>query len=373
VVVAYTEPASPATAAGVALIRGARVLEVDGVDVTDTDDQAGIRILNAGLSPADVGETHEFTVLDPGAAAPRTISMTSAIVQQDPVPIVDWFDTPTGRVGYLLFSSHIGTAEVALIDAVTALDAAGADNSGVDDLILDVRYNGGGYLYIASQLAYMIAGQTATAGKTFEQTRFNDKHPDRNPVTGDTLAPVPFIDEALGFVEPIRGEPLPSLDLERVFVLTGPGTCSASESIINALNGVGIEVIQIGATTCGKPYGFYPTDNCGTTYFSIQFQGINDAGFGDYADGFSPPGAAGPASTFLAGCPIADDYDHQLGSPDEGRVAAAMYYRDFLECPTPASAGAGVALKPGIGANVDPTELIRPPTATMRWLDGPSR
>ena len=55
-----------------------------------------------------------------------------------------------------------------------------------------------------------------------------------------------------------------------------------------------MQVVQIGATTCGKPYGFYPTDNCGTTYFTIQFRGVNAAGFGDYPDGFSgePPAPA---------------------------------------------------------------------------------
>ncbi len=67
-----------------------------------------------------------------------------------------------------------------------------------------------------------------------------------------------------------------------MFVLTGPNTCSASESIINALQGVDVEVIQIGSTTCGKPYGFYPQDNCGTTYFSVEFKGVNAKGFGDY-------------------------------------------------------------------------------------------
>ena len=58
-------------------------------------------------------------------------------------------------------------------------------------------------------------------------------------------------------------------------VLTGPDTCSASESVINGLRGVDVEVNLIGGPTCGKPYGFYPQDNCGTTYFAIQFQGVN--------------------------------------------------------------------------------------------------
>jgi hypothetical protein len=47
--------------------------------------------------------------------------------------------------------------------------------------------------------------------------------------------------------------------------------------LYDGLRGVGVEVIQIGTTTCGKPYGFYPFDNCGTTYFSVQFKGVNDA------------------------------------------------------------------------------------------------
>jgi hypothetical protein len=45
---------------------------------------------------------------------------------------------------------------------------------------------------------------------------------------------------------------------------------------------------RIGSTTCGKPYGFHATDNCGTTYLSIQFQSVNAKGFGVYPDGFTP-------------------------------------------------------------------------------------
>ena len=58
------------------------------------------------------------------------------------------------------------------------------------------------------------------------------------------------------------------------------------------LRGIDIEVIQIGSTTCGKPYGFYGLDNCGTTYFTVQFRGVNAKGYGDYSDGFSPSNLA---------------------------------------------------------------------------------
>ena len=148
--------------------------------------------------------------------------------------------------------------------------------------MLDLRYNGGGCLYIASEVAYMIAGSAPTAGQDFERLQFNDKHRSINPVTGSALTPMPFFNGSS------TGQALPTLNLPRVFVLTGSMTCSASESIINGLRGVNVQVIQIGSTTCGKPYGFYPDDNCGTTYFTIQFQGVNDAGFGSYGDGFTP-------------------------------------------------------------------------------------
>jgi hypothetical protein len=111
---------------------------------------------------------------------------------------------------------------------------------------------------------------------------------------------LPFHSEAQGFTTPF-GQSLPTLNLPRVFVLTGPDTCSASESVINSLQGVDVEVIQIGTTTCGKPYGFYPEDNCGTTYFTIEFQGVNAKGFGDYTDGFSPGGTGAPSGATTTG------------------------------------------------------------------------
>ena len=88
-------------------------------------------------------------------------------------------------------------------------------------------------------------------------------------MTGDAIVPTPFHNRSLGFDPTLPvNTPLPTLNLSRVYVITGSGTCSASESVINSLRGVGVTVYQIGSTTCGKPYGFYPTDNCGTTYFT---------------------------------------------------------------------------------------------------------
>lgn len=355
--IAYTEPNSPATNLAEPLARGAQILAIDGVDINDGT-QAGVDTLNAGLYPAAVGEQHTFTVQDLGSATTRTVTLAAANITSAPVQNTQVVSTPSGEIGYMTFNDHIATAEQALIDAVNTLNAHDGGN-GIDDLVLDLRYNGGGFLAIASELAYMIAGPVPTAGMTFDKLTFNDKHPVTNPVTGAPLGPTPFYDEAIG--SPFNGTPgqaLPTLDLPRVYVLTGGGTCSASEAIINGLRGVGVEVVQIGSTTCGKPYGFYPTDNCGTTYFTIQFRGENATGFGDYSDGFSPENTAGTAGVAVPGCSVADDFTKQLGDPTEDRFAAALQYRENETCPT--ASGVVTGELPIPGPSVDELEPVVP-------------
>jgi hypothetical protein len=333
VMVAYTEPNTVATMAPANLTRGAEVMTVDGVDVVNASGSANVATLNAGLFPSSAGASHTFSILDAGATTPRTITMVSANVVETPVQNVETISTASGTVGYMLFNDHIATAEQELVAAFSQLAAAH-----VSDLVLDIRYNGGGYLDIASEVAYMIAGPGTTAGKTFEKTVFNDKHPTVDPVTGQAIVPVPFHSTSQGFSGP-SGQALPTLNLTRVAVLTGANTCSASESIINSLRGVGVQVILIGATTCGKPYGFYPQDNCGTTYFSIEFKGVNNQAFGDYPDGFSPANATGTVGVLVPGCAVADDFNHALGDSSEGRLAAGLGYLSNGSCPV-ASASA---------------------------------
>ncbi len=353
--VAYTEPGSPAVASGASLRRGAEVLTVDGVDVVNSNDTASVNTLNDGLFPSTAGKSHTFTVLDPGSSTPRSLTMVATNVTSTPVQNVKVIAGRTGAVGYMLFNDHIATSEAQLIAAFSQLAGAG-----VRDLILDIRYNGGGYLDIASEVAYMIAGPGPTTGKTFEKTVFNDKYPTTDPVTGQALTPVPFHTASRGFSGP-KGQALPTLNLPRVTVLTGSGTCSASESVVNSLRGVGVEVIQVGSTTCGKPYGFYPQDNCGTTYFSIEFSGVNAAGFGDYSDGFSPSNTAGKSGVALNGCSVGDDFSRELGDPNEARLATALNYLADRTCPSPSG---GARAGSGLPALVD--EVLTPKTP---WLE----
>ena len=317
--VQFTQPGTPAAevVSGQAnLVRGSRILEIDGVDLVNANTQGEIDILNNGLFPASAGEQHTFVVEDPGSALRRTVIMTSANVTIDAVNSVQTIDTATGKVGYLLVSTFSPfSSEEELADAFAFLKA-----EGVVDLVLDLRYNNGGLLAVASQLAYMVAGDARTAGKAFERLQFNDAAGDRNPATGEPNEPLPFFTTGVGFSLP-SGTPLESLDLSRVYVLSTAETCSASESVINGLRGVGVEVILVGDATCGKPFGFFPRDNCGETYFTIQFRGANDQGFGDYADGFTPQNAR-----FQFGV-------RTLGDANEAVLDAALDYRASGVCP----------------------------------------
>jgi hypothetical protein len=149
---------------------------------------------------------------------------------------------------------------------------------------------------------------------------------------------------------------LPQLGLSRVTVLSGPDTCSASESVVNSLRGIGITVDLVGGGTCGKPYGFTPQDNCGTSYYAIQFQGVNDKGFGDYGDGFRPT------------CAVVDDFTHELGDPKEARLAVALHLLGGGVCPTPPSSGskADIAMRKAEAERVP--YLARSPILENRLL-----
>ncbi len=340
-VVAYTEPGSPAATSPASLARGAKLLTIDGADLVNATDQASIDTLNAGLSPKAAGESHTFSILDAGAPTPRTVTLVSAYVTETPVQNVHTIATTTGLVGYVLFNDHLATSESELVAAFNQLQT-----DGVTDLVLDIRYNGGGYLDIASEVAYMIAGPGPTAGQTFELSQFNSKHPSVDPVTGAAITPLGFHTTAQGF-STTAGTALPTLNLQQVYVLTSSSTCSASESIINSLQGVNVNVIQIGTTTCGKPYGFYPADNCGVTYFSIEFQGINAKSFGNYPDGFTPANTVATQGVRVPGCSVADDFNHALGDSAEGVLTAALGYRATGSCPAPSALAAPPVVSEG--------------------------
>ncbi|HEU5295200.1 MAG TPA: S41 family peptidase, partial [Burkholderiaceae bacterium] len=356
--VAYVHAGSQADNAGVR--RGDTLVSADGVSADDTT-QSGVDALNAALFPAS-GSAHTLRL----SRGPTTTnyqfvagSVTLKSVQSQILNI------NTAKVGYLLFNDHVLTAEPDLINAMAVLQ-----NNNVSDLVLDLRYNGGGYLFIASEVAYMIAGAARTNGMIFETTLFNNKRSNEN--SSSPFENVACLPDAS--FQCTSNALLPTLNLPRVYVLVSGSTCSASEAIINGLRGVDVDVRLIGSTTCGKPYGFFSQDNCGITYFPIEFQGVNAKGFGDYADGFIPGGTGAAASNVL-GCAANDDLDHALGDPAEGQLASALAYRASGNSTClPLMAGSRVTpLAAGQAAAVAEGGVVKPAPLTNRNGRMPAR
>jgi hypothetical protein len=275
------------------------------------------------------------------SAAPLQADATSLLAanRTNAVPKANVFTTTGGRVtGYIQFNDHIVGAQDDLITAFLLMQAGS-----VQDLVLDLRFNSGGFLYIAQSAASMVTGP-GNEGRVFEQLQYNDKRPQ------ETASSALFFRSTVEFADGINaqypvGTRLPQLNLRRVFVLTSDDTCSASESIINSLRGIDVQVIRIGTTTCGKPYGFRQKNNCGLAYFPIEFKGTNAKGFGDYTTGFSPM------------CEVSDtNRTVPAGDPGDPLLDAAKFYVDHGACP----AGTGTGVQSAATPVVTPQQAKRP-------------
>ena len=330
--IAYTEPGSPATAPEVNLSRGAQILEIDGESMLDSDN---IAVLNNGLFPRTAGESHTFTVLDLGSSTPRTVTMASVEITSHPVQNVRVFATPSGdRIGYMLFNTHSAPASQAIIEVGKHLK-----NAGIDDLIVDLRYNGGGLLYVAQIFSSMIAG-TEKEGLVFEEFETNGKIPSESQEFTLEYAASDVID-AVDLT-------VPSLGLPRLFVLTSP----------RYLLGKRISHKQFARHRhrCNPNRGLLPAANPTVSnqprtaaLFTIRLasEGVNAKGEADFEDGFTPH------------CRVAEDFNHQLGDPEEILLKTALAYRTSGVCP-PADEESSRA----IGPSTEPPSgeaISRPP------------
>ena len=313
--IAYVDPNGPAAAAGFA--RGMVLATVDGVATSSSIPAT----LSDKLFNSAAGTSSDVGVQDTLGGPVHTLTVASANFATSPL-IVDRVlpDATTGYLAYNSFATPVG--EVQLADAFKRFAAAG-----VTDLVVDLRYNGGGFIDIAAQLGYMVAGQVQSSGKVFETLVFNDKRSAGN-------IPIGFVNAITNFFgnDARANEPLSALNLRRVSVLTSGSTCSASEAFISALSGIDIDVVLVGGTTCGKPYGFTQANNCTLAFFGLEFEGRNNKG------------VVTPVTGIPATCAAADDLDHALGDPAERMLATALSYRLAGSCPAPATVAASDTL-----------------------------
>lgn len=299
--VAYVESASPAAQGGI--VRGDTLVSVNGAAPT-TD-----AIIDL-LYPTEVGVPITLELRANGSTPTRTVALVSAAVTRHAVFDVRTLTAGGGtRIGYLALNQFLapGATLPALRDAFRTFRQAG-----IADLVLDLRYNGGGYISMANETAAMIAGTRVTSKDVFISYRYNAKNTAANEdyrflaVDADT-----------------------ALSLPRVVVLTTHWTASASELVINSLKPYA-NVIQIGTTSYGKPVGQLPVTDCGWMFAPIVFETVNAQGAGAYFEGIAPT------------CTVLDDLDHPLGDVGEALLGNALSYLASGSC-APASAQAQVA------------------------------
>ncbi|CAM4137687.1 S41 family peptidase [Gillisia limnaea] len=222
-------PNSSAAAKGVE--RGMIFTRINGTSLTSSNFRSLASLSNFSIGLAEI-DGNQIRELD------RTISLNTGAFSANPVGEAKILNVSGRKVGYLYYDSFDQDFDEELNAAFSTFKGAG-----VSDLVLDLRYNGGGSVRTATDLAAMITGQFANQVFMIEewnekyQTHFEQNDPERLKNNFNTQ---------------IRtGTGINSLNLNRVFVLTTKETASASELIINGLNPY-IDVIHIGDVTTGK-------------------------------------------------------------------------------------------------------------------------
>jgi carboxyl-terminal processing protease len=276
----------PAFLAGFA--RGQRILTLNGRTIADIQETEGVGVLFS-QSPL------EFMVrrLD---GSEYTAVVGQGLVTIDPVPQWRIIDRPDGSsVGYLELATFISTAEPAFTTAFAAFMQAG-----VNDVIIDLRYNGGGLVSIAELLGDFLGGVSAN-NLTFSKTLFNADNAALNRTA---------------FFQQLSN----SINLSRLVVIATDGTASASELITNSME-PHADVSIVGSTTFGKPVGQLGIEFCDKIIRPTAFESVNANDEGGYFDGLP------------ADCDAIDELSVAVGADTDPNLTAALTLLDTGACP----------------------------------------
>jgi hypothetical protein len=280
-VIAYVLKGSPAEKSG--LKRGDLILSVDDKAVTSSN---YISLLQNQTLKLDLGAYNNKVFSSIG----KTVTVTKVELQTNPIlqdTVINWAGK---KVGYFAYSQFIGYVkdpntgkEYNFDDSLRAVFGRFKEK-GVNELVIDLRYNGGGYISSSDLLTNLIVKDLASkVGKVMNKRQYNDaltKEIIRQNGEADLITNFKMESNNIG-------------SLNRVFVLTSTGTASASELIINNLKPF-MTVILIGEHTYGKNVGSFPiTDDAKRWNYGLQpitLKILNSLGQSDYGtvNGFLP-------------------------------------------------------------------------------------
>lgn len=321
--------------------RGTEILQIDGQSVSTLMSTGGPQAVSDALGPSDPGVTRSFVIRDVSGVE-KSVSVTKAEFSLDPVSdrygvkILD--DGAGGRVGYVNLRTFI------IQDAGPQLREAfdRFRDQGITNVILDLRYNGGGLVSVAELLGDLMAD--GLEGQVFSQTKL------RSSKSAEESTAL-FQDQP----EQIRAM--------KLAVIARGGTASASELVTNSMIPyLGDNIALVGTNTFGKPVGQFAFDRsaCDDRLRAVTFKTVNADGQGEYFNGL--------ASVMPNTCRANDGIFNQLGDPQEASVSIALDFIAGRTC-TPI----GVAAKNEILKAEDaPRQFLQPaaPNAAQRENPG---
>ncbi|RFM34748.1 hypothetical protein DXN04_14830 [Chitinophaga silvisoli] len=254
-----------------------------------------------------------------------TVNLSKTNYTTNPVLKTSILSAGSQKVGYLAYSrfSVLSSSQAPLESAFSTFATAG-----VTALIIDLRYNGGGYTQTAEELINLIAPSTLN-DKTMYTEYFNDLLQNGKA----TILKQQLYLDANGNTVDYNGHKATYADLDYsisgntysfrkvgslntvkqvIFIVSG-NTASASELVINSLKPY-LPVKLVGSQTYGKPVGFFGVKIDTYTVYMSNFYMQNANGDGDYFQGMAPDIAA------------SDDVTHDFGDVNEHCIAAALNY-----------------------------------------------
>jgi carboxyl-terminal processing protease len=263
--------------------RGWIITKINGTDVTST---------NAFdlLGPSTSGRLNTITFIkNDGTTA--ELSLTKSVIAITPVVHYEVIEQGNSRIGYMVFQDFIDTAKVELDEAFNSFTAAG-----INEMIVDLRYNGGGSVGVAEYLAGWLIGKNH-GNQPFVNFRHNTN--------------LHSLDTTLNLPGNANG-----LALNRIFFIGTRNTASASELLINGVKPYVASDITAGDTTHGKPVGMYafPFTNYDYVVLPVSFKYTNANDEGDFYEGIAPSLQA------------MDDLTRDFGDPQEESLKAVLDY-----------------------------------------------
>lgn len=273
------------SAAGLAGVkRGWRITSVNGSnDITTAN--------ASSLAQSIYQSDHtSFTFQKPDGST-VSLDLNATPYQENPILLDSVYNVGSKKVGYFVFDSFLGDTLEVYNSFNRIFNRFG--NEGVQDVVVDLRYNGGGYVTVAQQLANYLAPGAANGGVMMTQT-FNDKYASLNSTDNFQK----------------KGP----LNLNRIFFIVSSSTASASELLINSLKPY-INVVLLGESgTHGKPVGYFPIPVGSWYIFPVSFYTVNKNGEGRYYNGL-------PLTH-----QVADGLDKDWGDLGEASFASAVNY-----------------------------------------------